>query len=969
MRAQLQRLRDFLDRNLFAFLMLFPVVYLLFAQPQVSTLWQELPFAFAWKQLWTPGHRDDALKAWGFILLVVFLGAFFLFAWLNVYPPVAPAAAPAPSPHAPASGRLAGLLGLLRRNPFGWLTRRLAAWPAAVAAIIPARVRSGLGALLLLLALALLPVGYLEVGPAGGGRLYPLAGCTLILVGWLLLFTALWFWVAWGGTGPGAVGVTFGRVLGLVWATALIGELGWVLADKLPGYFSYRVYTIGAVFHLAFLLLAAAALVDIAHRTWRWPVRPVATFVVVVLVLFCLSPSDVAGVDDHANSQVRDPENVTEPDWYDHLLARIRATDGRGPVVFVAASGGGSRAAVFTALCLEYLDAEPLTDSEGKPFKGPDGKDLSWSNQVVVYSSVSGGSLAAAYHVHARINDLPHPRQPQDLRNCFAAERDADFQDAMPDLSRLYQQVWRDEAPNLDANAVNKAGKRLDQSPFSLPREADTASVDDMATDFMAPLARGVLTPGLSPSSSWRNSSWLNPRFAPTVERGTSLCRFWEQRFGWSGCDNLSGYGPGVGYVKETRPAPLVLFNATRAREGTRFVISFPPLPRGALRVRPTEEGRGAVKPDRDTGTQTLSDFWPRYRLSLGESVRLSANFPWGLHTGRLWKEVVTLTPAACEDLAKDENENLRNEMCDLLAGDKGDDLRDLFPDSHAITAERLKAMLAERLKEPCRDPARPNAAREVARRLEELSCDPRVPPTRRGRVRDFLDKLRQRWSLPNHLEDIDLLDGGVNDNTGLPTLWEVVQHLHDLAATRRWYHPPTGPAAKAQAILRELRQRGVVLVEIDSGAKPNLATVSELRVPSQALENAGYASAFAARDWYLERISRLLAVDDLPEQVPTVWVRKFTCNHSQPGDVLTAWALAPSHKARILATFACECVEWEELKWAVYRDTWLIPWEVHKGLRDPIPAKAVPHSAQKAQEMLLRLDQCKRNASNLRMK
>ena len=36
---------------------------------------------------------------------------------------------------------------------------------------------------------------------------------------------------------------------------------------------------------------------------------------------------------------------------------------GEGPVVFVAASGGGSRAAIFTALVLELLDQTPF-DSE-----------------------------------------------------------------------------------------------------------------------------------------------------------------------------------------------------------------------------------------------------------------------------------------------------------------------------------------------------------------------------------------------------------------------------------------------------------------------------------------------------------------------------------------------------------------------------------------------------------------------------
>jgi len=297
--------------------------------------------------------------------------------------------------------------------------------------------------------------------------------------------------------------------------------------------------------------------------------------------------------------------------------------------------------------------------------------------------------------------------------------------------------------------------------------------------------------------------------------------------------------------------------------------------------------------------------------------------------------------------------------VCDLLAADKGADLSDLLPDERAV--------LVERLKQSCGDPARPNPVDEVVRRLDELSCDPRVPPARRAEVGRLLDQVRQKVPLTTSRETVDLLDGGVNDNTGLPTLWEVVQHLHDLAGGWRWYQPPTALASKARGILGELRRRGVVLVEIDSGAKPNLATVSEMRVPSQALENAGYASAFAARDWYLERMSRLLTVDDLPENVPALWVRKFTCNHSQPGDVITAWALAPSHKARILATFACECVEWEELKGPMYREEWLKPWEVHKRMVTPIPTRP-PNSVQ-AQNHLLLLDQRKRSGFSQRLK
>ena len=47
--------------------------------------------------------------------------------------------------------------------------------------------------------------------------------------------------------------------------------------------------------------------------------------------------------------------------------------------------------------------------------------------------------------------------------------------------------------------------------------------------------------------------------------------------------------------------------------------------------------------------------------------------------------------------------------------------------------------------------------------------------------------------------------------------------------------------------ILKRLRDRGVIFLEIDSGAKPTTDLVHELKIPLQALNNANYASAFPA--------------------------------------------------------------------------------------------------------------------------
>jgi hypothetical protein len=914
------RLRDFLDQHLFAFLMLLLVLYLLFLLPQVSTIWMDLPFDLL--------VGREFLLALAFILLVAFLIVFFTTAWISAYPPGPPAAVP--------SGYLGKLWRLLC-----WLTDRLAGWPAALTGRLGRGQCRWLGTVLLALAAGNF-LTRLWIGPADGGRLYPLAASTWILFGWLLLFTALWFLAEPASGGRGPVGVMVGRALGLIWVTNLIGEATWIAADFVPSLISYRVYTIGAVFHVCFLLLVAAGLVDVAHETWGFPVRQVVTFGLAVFVLFCLSPSDVAG----PRAQFREPleedckPKVSEPDWYDHLLRRIQATDPRGPVVFVAASGGGSRAAVFTALCLEYLKRERLQDSEGADLSHPDGTPVAWADQIVLLSSVSGGSLATAYHVHGLMNGWPRDRVGPRPLNSFKDGLARGFDFEIPDRWAFYRQMWRTDSRYFDDKNLQhceylRLVEQLPQAHPGLPRETWAAFVDDMNTDFMAPLCRALLTPGVSLPSSWRNRA-----FAPTLERGTSLCRFWEQRFGWSGCNTLDGYGEKVRYGDEKRPAPLVLFNVTRAREGTRFVIGFPPLPRGSLRVKPTGDNPNARPPDRDSATETLTDFWPRYQLSLGEAVRLSANFPWGVHTGRLWKEIVTLSPSARSALENrgDKGRQQREKVHKLLtAGACKAQLQVLLDDEQ---------FLPEQLAGDGSEQTAADAVERIARRLEELRWDPRVLPGQRKQAEELLNLLeKEAGPLIQAPVNLDLLDGGVNDNTGLPTLWEVVQHLHDLESCRD-QAPLTGlqPRERACRILRELRRRGVVLVEIDSGAKPHLDAVPEVRVPAQALENAGYASAYSSHDWYLQRLQALLgdgalgdgAADGTPQvRLGPLFVWTFTCNHSRPDDVLTAWALAPAQKARVLATFACECVEWEQLERPLTFKPWLIEWEKAKGLRN----------------------------------
>src|SRR5439155_4807281 len=198
--------------------------------------------------------------------------------------------------------------------------------------------------------------------------------------------------------------------------------------------------------------------------------------------------------------------------------------------------------------------------------------------------------------------------------------------------------------------------------------------IDEMSADFMAPLLRGVLTPG--------------------VARGDTLSAFWKERFGWADCWDQTGYQG----VYDPKLHPLLCLNASNVGKGSRLVVGFPPLPYRLLQ-------RGSIEDKELSPTQAWGDLFENLqgRMSLARAVRLSSNFPFGLHVSEL--------PAP--------------------AGGK-----------------------------------------------------------------------------PTHV-----LDGGVVDNTGLDTVYALVCGLDEKS-----HQGPT----RGQTILDQLRQRGVVILEIDAGAKPS---------------------------------------------------------------------------------------------------------------------------------------------------
>lgn len=881
-----RRLARFFDRNALGFAAVLFVLYVLLFVEQVSAIWLELPLS----QL----LRDDWLKGLGFCLFVLAVVATYLNAlwvirtdqvrdevkWLGESLSKWTRMRALPAIVFLLTSLLlliASLLAFRFSDELSWWGRPLAALAgslplllptlplaALAAAVVPAIGRSfakkgrlRVAALLLLVAAGNVAVRQFYGPSAESHRFYPLAGMACITFGFLFGLTGFWFIVlAFWGPAPGNLfgrpTNVAGRLLSVTLLSVLAGEVTWALASSWDTLVSYRVYTIVTLFQVSFVIIGLASLVDVCHRATGWPIRQTVITGGAVYLLFWLQPSHVSS-----------PKTIASPvdtrGWYEHFEARLRAmgkaagnqggatTDERyGPVVFVAASGGGSRAAYFTALVLEALAAEKMTDGAGAPFVitrvNASPRDATWADQIALMSSVSGGSLAVAYYAHADAvwHRLPTPwPDPRQLRNSFGIVLAKAAEDRYQSERRdRYKSIWKGVARyQEDKDYKERVDKAADDETTHFYVDGDPQNSaplwmiasrfgDDTCTDFMAPLLRAVL--------------------APTMDRGTSLSRFWEQRFQWEGTTNLDGYSAKGYGNQDGDESPLILFNATHARLGTRLVVGFPPLAADMLGVKPDlapAKATPATKDDEDSfrqldprhyHTQTIEDMDPTYRIRLADAVRLSANFPWGIPTARL-------RPAVGDELP---------------------------------------------------------------------------------------------W---------DVLDGGVNDNSGIPALWEVIQHLDDMCQVAMKKHPAH---PRAKRILTELRRRGVVFVEIDSGAKPTFASQSELFTPTQALNNAAYAKAGAARGWYLDRLQQLLdprqealAADTiaLPRKragrpflgatelavearYPAMFVQQFTCNHSDEDDVMTAWALAPSHKSQIVSTLFCEHRQWREIDMVDYK-------------------------------------------------
>jgi len=637
------------------------------------------------------------------------------------------------------------------------------------------------------------------LAPLAWDRKAPIGGLMLrqLLLSLALAASGLWFLFRREvaiSLGYRAVGrYVFMTALGLV-----AGEIIWSLPGWTGGALSFRFFTIWGVLFLLFIIIATGRLIDRA--------KPVVRLALLVTGIVVSQVDAGFVVDAHARKGDRAAlANAESVEWFTRLEQRIGKGRADHPVVLVAASGGGSRAAIFASLVLEHLgrvrfDGEAAAKS-----------DDSIAHNIAVISSVSGGSLAAGYYL----------RQLQDA----ARERFPPHNFSAPEVARHIVTISEDWAADADACKANIAGCiRLDEDELvrqrrleALPNvrrqvaklQSDEPSpmrwlvhspfVDDMATDFMAPLLRGVLTPFL--------------------ERGHSVSVFWSEHFGWNG---FAEHGCWNSVPTEAdaltcdwfqpRPPPLAFLNTTDVKTGRRVVIGYPSLPQRLL----------------GTEITSLSDHGGTHDVALADGVRLSANFPWGFEVG-LYD---------------------RTEKAD-----------------RADTAAAAAGLIGQ----------------------------------------------------------LKLTDGGVTDNSGLDTLATLLERLELLARPPKAEAEPVAGsreeflATRARVLRDRLVKQGVMLIEIDSGARPSTGGLFASLFPGvadplDALSLAGYGGAATMKAGHIARMQQALermagqvapAPADAAAHPDPFFHLRFECNHKD--SVMTAWALGPMDKAKIMTLFLVE--------------------------------------------------------------
>ncbi len=691
------------------------------------------------------------------------------------------------------------------------------------------------------IALTLIGAIGLWYGPADdSSRMYLLAGALCHNIGIWCLMAGCWLLAAAMLIGPNPlfinsgrqrdlVLIVLGRLIAWLFVANLIGELLWASASwsqfTETSIFSFRLYTLWALLHILALLTVLAGTADYLDRKTDFPARiltVVTVFFIAVLVrpvfnsdvqLVAVAAKETSVPDPTADTaRRRIPAHIAarSEQWYKTVENRLLSIPEDDPVLVIAISGGGSRAAIFSALVLEYLAQKEIPGTWNEQTKRP----RRWGDNILLMSSVSGGSLAAAHFANRGCQESALQAasrftiQPElidgltrEINRLGELENRARSGDDWEQTFRFATEVQ---------HSIDELG---DQSPYAwLFRKQ---FIDEMCVNFMAPILRGST--------------------AARLYRGDALGRFWSELYGWERASNIEGYDAAGSWQASGAKYPALLLNTSDVSRGARLVIGFPPLPHNifpsetaklesAIVDQPepesaadgplhqTADSRGRPEPLSRHPPQEIVHLHPMFepKVGLSKAVRLSSNFPWGFFSSKIQFPV----PADEDD---------RN-------------------------------------------------------------------------------------------EPILVLDGGIVDNTGIDTIFDV---YHGLQASPR-----------GRKLLSLLVRRRVVLLEIDSGSKPSPAgwltrMLGGSLEPIQALNNAAYTNADRTKNFYVEQLRTEIEsgdeADPIVLQVTSEGARpgpraaffylKVECNHFSPdspdqGEVMTAWALSAREKSSVMARF-----------------------------------------------------------------
>jgi hypothetical protein len=806
-----------------------------------------------------------------------------------------------------------------------------------------ARTRQRRGAWVRRAGLVLLVGGWFWPGPPAALWVRPLCyglGVGLFGIGVGLLYQGAEPGRAADGTPSGRWYV--GRLLGWLLLTTAFGEALWAAAasDWLGRYFSYRLYSIWAVVQALTFLVLLGLLIDRLRELYTsWPIRQIAAAALVIgLWGFTrwetLAPNEAEAQLTHdqlAAARQADEQAAKNPKaaeeranhWFQQFQARVESIpEGEGPVVLVAASGGGSRAAIFTGLALDALRRTPLDPTLDL---GPPGGRRTWADNVVLVSSVSGGSLATAWYVH-RLGPAPDGRPFVALRDSgpVAELHNTTGPELLSHLSTLAAHELTDYPTKLRDDLVAK----LAANP------ADQPSVDHELAVRLGKV--GVLLetdpPGLraaDPEELYRAyEGLLRARAELLAKRGAGR----NDR-------DAPAKAAGPTYLRNADVDEVYLDTLTQLIARLRSdalarqfqVWKAPPKQEAVAKAWVFQSQlfdemcldfmapllRGTLSPTLDRG-DALARFWThRFRWYNATNVNGYAS-PVGGWNYRPQQPLVLFNTCDVADGSR------------LVVGFPAvpDDFWAAASDDRKATHSRPK---------PINEVA-PNFRVSLARAVRLSSNFPfglRVSEVKRTRA-----------TAGDSRRHVHMLDGGVIDNTGLDTIYELFKALQWHA---RSAESPYG--AKARATLAALRKRGVVILEVDSGAKPSPRTppwwdpLGGPREPLQALENASYTNAEVVKQFYVKEVRDLLsrnlqALQELGPEVNTslaVFNEQlagtttvhlvFQCNHYLPGqdlqdeEVMTAWALGPYDKAQIVQRFLIQMEVWDRHRRDAYRD------------------------------------------------